>query len=136
MGKPTPLEQTPRVHLVFDVDEVVAPVVGHDHTAARLEHLEVVRDLGTEEIGRVQRGLIRHDGNTFGLHALHDPLDGARAEVDKATLHGMAQGTLLFQASVYLINPESEATSRYGYPRALRACHLQCGLWSDARHSP
>lgn len=131
-----PLEQIPRVHLVRDVGEVVAPSVGHDHAAARLERLEVVRVLGTEESRRVQRGLIRHDGDTFSLHALHGPLDGARAEVDKATLHGMAQGTLLFQASVYLINPETEATSRYGYPRALRACHLQCGLRSGARHSP
>lgn len=51
-----PLEQVPCVHLVRDVGEVVAPAVGHDHTAARLEHLEVVRDLGTEEVGRGQCG--------------------------------------------------------------------------------
>lgn len=54
-----PLEQVPRVHLLCDVGEVVAPAVGRDHAAARLERLEVVRDLGTEEVGRVQRGLNR-----------------------------------------------------------------------------
>lgn len=51
-----PLEQVPRVHLARDAEEVVAPAVGHDHAAARLERIEVVRDLGTEKIGSVQRG--------------------------------------------------------------------------------
>ena len=46
-----PLEQVPCVHLVRDVGEVVAPAVGHDHAAARLERLEVVRDPGTEKSG-------------------------------------------------------------------------------------
>ena len=31
-----------------------------------------------------------HDGNALGLHALHDPLDGARAEVVEVALHGEA----------------------------------------------
>ena len=53
-----PLEQAPRLHLARDAEEAVAPAVGHDHAAARLERLEVVRGLGTEEVGRVQRGSI------------------------------------------------------------------------------
>lgn len=85
-----PLEQVPCVHLVRDVGEVVAPAVGHDHAAVRLERLEVVRDPGTEKIGRVQRGLLHHDGDTLGLHALHDPLDGASAEVVGVALHDEA----------------------------------------------
>ena len=58
-----PLEQVPRVHLVCDVDEVVAPAVDHDHAAARLKRLEIVHDLESEEIGGVQRGLTHHDGD-------------------------------------------------------------------------
>lgn len=54
-----PFEQTPRLHLARDAGEVVAPAVGHDHAASRLERLVVVRDFGTEEIGRVQRELNR-----------------------------------------------------------------------------
>lgn len=37
--------------------------------------------LGVEELRRVQRGLVDHHGHVFGLHALYDALDGARAEV-------------------------------------------------------
>lgn len=37
--------------------------------------------LGAEELRRVQRGLLDHHGHALGLHALHDALDGARAEV-------------------------------------------------------
>lgn len=40
-----------------------------------------MRDLGPEELRRVQRGLVGHNGHAPGLHALHDALDGARAEV-------------------------------------------------------
>lgn len=40
-----------------------------------------MRDLGAEELRRVQRGLVDHHGHVFGLHALYDALDGARAEV-------------------------------------------------------
>ena len=40
-----------------------------------------MRDLGAEELRRVQRGLVDHHGHALGLHALHDALDGARAEV-------------------------------------------------------
>lgn len=83
-----PPEQIPRVHLVRDVGEVVAPAVGHDHAAAGLEALEVARDLGAEEVGGVERGLVHHDGDALGLHALHDALDGARAEVVGVALHG------------------------------------------------
>lgn len=46
-----------------------------------------MRDLGTEEVGHVQRGLIHHDGDALGLHALHDPLDGARTEAARVALH-------------------------------------------------
>lgn len=54
-----PFEQIPRLHLARDAGEAVAPAVGHDHATSRLERLVVVRDLGTEEIGCVQRELNR-----------------------------------------------------------------------------
>ena len=73
-----PLKQTPRVHLVRHVSELVAPAVGDDHIVAGLEGLQVVRGLGPEELRRVLRGLVDHHGNTLGLHALHDAPDGAR----------------------------------------------------------
>lgn len=85
-----PLKQIPRVHLVRHVRELVAPAVGHDHVAAGLEGLQVVGHLGAEELRRVQRGLVDHHGHALGLHALHDALDGARAEVVGVGLHRQA----------------------------------------------
>lgn len=82
-----PLKQIPRVHLVRHVRELVAPAVGDDHVAAGLEGPQVVRDLGAEELRCVQRGLVDHHGHALGLHALHDALDGARAEVVGVGLH-------------------------------------------------
>ena len=46
--------------------------------------------LGAEEFRRVQRGLVDHHGHALGLHALHDALDGARAEVVRVGLHRQA----------------------------------------------
>ena len=46
--------------------------------------------LGAEEFRRVQRGLVDHHGHALGLHALHDALDGARAEVVGVRLHRQA----------------------------------------------
>lgn len=69
------------MHLARHVRELVAPAVGDDHVAIRLEGLKVVGHLGAEELRRVQRGLVDHNGHALGLHALHDALDGARAEV-------------------------------------------------------
>lgn len=85
-----PLKQIPRVHLVRHVHELVAPAVGHDHVAAGLEGLQVVGLLGAEELRRVRRGLVDHHGHALGLHALHDALDGARAEVVEVRLHRQA----------------------------------------------
>ena len=85
-----PLKQIPRVDLVRHVRELVAPAVGHDHVAAGLEGLQVVGHLGAEELRRVQRGLVDHHGHALGLHALHDALDGARAEVVGVGLHRQA----------------------------------------------
>lgn len=85
-----PLKQIPRVHLVRNIRELVAPTVGHDHVAAGLEGLQVVGHLGAEELRRVQRGLVDHHGHALGLHALHDALDGARAEVVGVGLHRQA----------------------------------------------
>lgn len=85
-----PLKQIPRVDLVRHVRELVAPAVGDDHVAAGLEGLQVVRDLGAEELRRVQRGLVDHHGHALGLHALHDALDRARAEVVGVGLHRQA----------------------------------------------
>lgn len=85
-----PLKQIPRVHLVRHVREVVAPAVGDDHVAAGLEGLQVVGHLGAEELRRIQRGLVDHHGHALGLHALHDALDRARAEVVGVGLHRQA----------------------------------------------
>lgn len=87
-----PLKQIPRVHLVRHVREFVAPAVGHDHVAACLESLKVVGHLGAEEFRHVQRGPVDHHGHGLGLHALHDALDGARAEVVGVGLHRQAVG--------------------------------------------
>lgn len=76
-----PLKQIPRVDLVRHVRELIASTVGDDHVAAGLEGLQVVGHLGAEELRRVQRGLVDHHGYSLGLHALHDALDGASAEV-------------------------------------------------------
>ena len=85
-----PLKQIPRVHLIRHVRELVAPAVGDDHVAAGLKGLQIVRDLGAEELRRVQRGLVGLHGHALGLHALHDALDGARAEVVGVGLHRQA----------------------------------------------
>ena len=85
-----PLKQIPRVHLVRYIRELVAPAVGDDRVAAGLEGLQVVGHLGAEELRRVQRGLIYHHGHALGLHALHDALDRARAEVVGVRLHSQA----------------------------------------------
>lgn len=85
-----PLKQIAGVHLVSHVRELVVPAVGHDHVAASLEGLRVVVHLGAEELRRVQRGLVDHHGHALGLHALHDALDGARAEVVGVGLHRQA----------------------------------------------
>ena len=89
------LKQIPRVHLVRHVRKLVAPAVGDDHVAAGLELVQVVRDLGAEELRRVKRGLVDHHGHALGLHALHDALDGARAEV-------VGVGLLVVYADVHL----------------------------------
>ena len=83
-------EQVACIDLVRHVRELVAPAVGDDHVAAGLEGLQVVGHLGAEELRRVQRGLVDHHGHALGLHALHDALDGARAEVVGVGLHGQA----------------------------------------------
>ena len=85
-----PLKQIARVHLIRHVRELVAPAVCDDNVAAGLEGLQVVRDLGPEELRRVQRGLVDYHGHALGLHALHDALDGARAEVVGVGLHRQA----------------------------------------------
>lgn len=56
---------------------------------------QVVDHLGAEELRRVQRGLVDHDGHTLGLRAIHDALDGARAEVVRV-------GLLVVYADVHL----------------------------------
>lgn len=81
-----PLKQIHRIHLVRHIRELVAPAVGDDRVAAGLEGLQVVGHLGAEELWRVLRGLVDHHGHALGLHALHDALDGARAELDGAQL--------------------------------------------------
>ena len=83
-----PLKQIPRVHLVRHVRELVAPAVGDDHVAAGLKGLQVVGHLGAEVLWRVQRGLVDHHGHALGLHALHDGLNRANAQIVGVGLHG------------------------------------------------
>ena len=49
--------------------------------------------LGAEELRRVQSGLVDHNGHTLGLHALHDALDKARADIFRVVLHCRAENT-------------------------------------------
>ena len=84
------LEQIPRVHLVCNIGQIVAPTVSHNHIALGFELVQVVRYLGPEELRRVERGLVDHHGHALGLDAFHDALDGARAEVVAVRLHGQA----------------------------------------------
>ena len=76
-----PPEQVAGVHFPRHVGQLDAPAVGHDEVAAGLEGGEVVRDLRSEELGVSKRGLVDEHGHPLGLDALHDALDGARAEV-------------------------------------------------------
>ena len=78
------------MHLGGHVGQLVAPAVGDDHVALRLEGRKVVRHLGAEEPGRVERGLAGHHGNALGLDALHDALRARRAGAVGARLHGEA----------------------------------------------
>lgn len=110
-----PLKQIPRVHLVRHVRELVAPAVGDDHVVAGLEGPQVVGHLGAEELRRVQRGLVDHHGHVFGLRALYDALDGARAEV-------IGVGLLKVYADVYLGAFDCSnliGRARYGQQRVL-----------------
>lgn len=68
-----PLKQIPRVYLVRHVRELVAPAVGYDHVAAGLEGLQVVRDLGPEELRRVQRGLVDTTGTPLAFTRFMTP---------------------------------------------------------------
>ena len=81
LPRPDTFEQIPRVHPVCNIGQIVAPTVNHNHIALGLELVQVVRYLGPEELRRVERGLVDHHGHALGLHALHNALDGALAEV-------------------------------------------------------
>ena len=74
-----------------------------------------MHDLGAEELRRVQRGLVDHHGHVFGLHALYDALDGARAEV-------IGVGLLKVYADVHLGAFDCSnliGRARYGQQRVL-----------------
>lgn len=85
-----PLKQIPRIDLVRHVRELVAPAVCDDSVAAGFKGLQVMHHLAPEELRRVQRGPVDHHGHAPALHALHDALDGARAEVVGVGLHRQA----------------------------------------------
>lgn len=119
-----PLKQIPRVHLVCHIRKLVAPAVGHDHVAAGLEGLKVVGDLGAEELRRVQRGLVDHHGHALRLHALHDALDGARAEV-------VGVGLLVVYAGVHLRAFDCSnliSRARFGQQRVLTESDIKRGV--------
>ena len=89
-NKLIPLKQIARINLTSHVGQLVAPAVCHYHVALGLEGRQVVRHLGTEELGCVERGLVHHHGHALGLDALHDALHARRTEVIGAGLHGEA----------------------------------------------
>ena len=108
-----PLKQIPRVHLVRHVRELVAPAVGDDHVAAGLEGLQVVGNLGAEELRRVQRRLVDHDA-----------LDGARAEV-------VGVGLLVVYAGVHLRAFDCSnliSRARFGQQRVLTESDIKRGV--------
>lgn len=90
-----PLKQIPCRNLVLNACEFVAPAVGHDNVVVGLEDLRVMHHLAHEELRRVRRGFVDHHGHALDLHALHDALDAARAEV-------IGVGLLVAYADVYL----------------------------------
>lgn len=90
LPRPDTFEQIPRVHLVCNIGQIVAPTVSHNHIALGLELVQVVRYLGPEELRRVERGLVDHHGHALGLDALHDVPDRARAKSVAVRLRGQA----------------------------------------------
>ena len=83
-----PPEQVAGVDLARHVGEVVAPAVGDDEVASRLEGGEVARDLAPEELRGIECGLVDHHRHALGLHAVHDALHAGGAEVVRSALHG------------------------------------------------
>ncbi len=122
------LKQIPRVHLVRDVRELVAPAVGDDHVAASLKGLQVVRHLGAEELRHAQRGLADHNGHALSLHVLHEALDGAldgaRADVVGVSLHRQAVHAYDRPLFALVITPSRPETNQLWHPQSLERCRL------------
>ena len=69
------------MHLVGHTGQIVAPAVGHERVAPGLELGQIMRDIAAEELRRVECRVVDHHGHALCLDALHNALDGARAEV-------------------------------------------------------
>ena len=90
----TPLEDIPCIHFISHIIQATIVAVGDDGIALTLEGVEVVDHLGAKEgLAIFQRGLVDNDIGTLGLHALHDALDGALAEIVRIALHRQAEDT-------------------------------------------
>lgn len=118
------LKQIPRVHLVRDVRELVAPAVGDDHVAAGLKGFQVVRHLGAEELRHAQRRLADHNGHALCLHVLHEALDGARADVVGVRLHRQAVHAYDRPLFALVITPSRPETNQRWHPQSLVRCRL------------
>ena len=84
------LKQIACKYLCSNILKFVAPPIRYDHIALSLKFSEIVCYLRAKELRLVQRGLVDHHGHALCLHAFHDALDGARAEVIGVGFHRQA----------------------------------------------
>ena len=83
-----PPEQISRIYFLLHVFEAFVEAVGDDSAVLGLEGGEVVHHAAAEEGGAVVKGgLVDDDLRALGIHALHDALNRALAEVVGVALH-------------------------------------------------
>ena len=86
-----PSEQVSRIYFLLHVFEAFVEAVGDDGAALCLEGGEVVHHAAAEKGGAVfEGGLVNDDLRALGLHALHNALNRALAEVVGVALHRQA----------------------------------------------
>src|SRR5690554_2567053 len=86
-------KQIPRIHLAFNVREVLTPTIGNNHIRLLLEGSQITNNPGVEKLVFLQLWLINNHLNTLGLDALHDSLNGGSTEIVRAGFHHQAVHT-------------------------------------------
>ena len=81
----------PGIYLLLDIVKTCVIAVSDDCMAFRLEGIQIVNNLATEESAAVFKcRLVDDDLCSLGLDAFHDSLNGRLAEVVGVGLHGEA----------------------------------------------